>query len=103
VEAESVVVTPVSARPKLTGQQKWMLTGLFVLQVPMALFFIPLAAIFAITGIFVPIAILLLGIGTLPFTYAMKCRDHWQGGSGAAGSAAAGSVAAVPARPDVPA
>jgi hypothetical protein len=38
-----------------------------------------LAAVFAITGIFVPVAMVLLGIGTLPFSCAMRCRDRWQG------------------------
>jgi hypothetical protein len=55
-----------------------MMAGLLILQIPWGLFFLPLAAIFAITGIFVPIAIVLIGIGTLPFTFAMKCKHSWE-------------------------
>ena len=57
-----------------------MIAGLLALQIPSSLLFYPLAAIFAITGIFVPIAIVLVGIGTLPFSMAMKCKNRWQGG-----------------------
>jgi hypothetical protein len=63
----------------LTGGQRWTIAGLLLLQIPWGLLFFPLAAIFAITGIFVPIAIVLMGIGMLPFATAMKCRDRWQG------------------------
>jgi hypothetical protein len=57
-----------------------MIGGLIVLQIPSSLIFYPLAAIFAITGIFVPIAIVLVGVGTLPISFAMKCKGRWQGG-----------------------
>ena len=67
-------------RSKLTCGQKWMIAGLILLQIPSSLIFYPLAAIFAITGIFVPIAMVLVGIGTLPISFAMKCKDRWQGG-----------------------
>jgi hypothetical protein len=63
-----------------------MIAGLLVLQVPWGLFFFPLAAIFAITGIFVPVAMVLMGIGTLPSTYAVRCRDRWRGSGAGAGS-----------------
>jgi hypothetical protein len=55
-----------------------MIAGLLVLQIPSSLIFYPLAAIFAITGIFVPIAMVLIGIGTLPFSWAMRCKARWQ-------------------------
>ena len=57
-----------------------MIAGLLFLQIPSSLIFFPLAAIFAITGIFVPIAMVLMGIGTLPLSFAMKCKARWQGG-----------------------
>jgi apolipoprotein N-acyltransferase len=57
-----------------------MITGLLFLQIPSSLIFYPLAAIFAITGVLVPIAMALMGIGTLPFSFAMKFKDRWQGG-----------------------
>ena len=65
-------------RSELTGGHQWMIAGLLFLQIPWSLLFFPLAAIFAITGIFVPVAIVLMGVGTLPFSYAMRCRDRWQ-------------------------
>ncbi|MGH9080667.1 MAG: hypothetical protein ACRDYE_11455 [Acidimicrobiales bacterium] len=78
VQTQSVVSNPSPPTSKLTGGQKWMIAGLLFLQIPSSLIFYPLAAIFAITGIFVPIAMVLMGIGTLPFTFAMKCKDSWQ-------------------------
>ena len=73
-----------------------MIAGLLVIQVPSSLIFYPLAAIFAITGIFVPVAIVLMGVGTLPFSYAMRCRDRWQG------VGVAGGVGAAPVNPILP-
>jgi hypothetical protein len=55
-----------------------MITGLFLLQIPSSLIFYPLAAVFAITGIFVPIAMALMAIGTLPLSFAMKSKDRWR-------------------------
>jgi hypothetical protein len=79
VQTESVVSNPPPAKAKLTGGQKWAIAGLLVLQIPSSLIFFPLAAIFAITGIFVPIALVLLGIGTLPYSFAMGSKARWQG------------------------
>ena len=73
-----------------------MIAGLMALQIPSSLIFFPLAAIFAITGIFVPIALALMGIGTLPVSYAMKSRDRWQG------VGVAGGVGAAPVNPILP-
>jgi len=67
-----------------------MIAGLLFLQIPSSLIFYPLAAIFAITGIFVPIAIVLMGIGTLPFSFAMTCKGRWQGGAVPEGPTTAG-------------
>ena len=76
------VSNPGSPKAKLTGRQKWVIAGLLILQVPTSLIFYPLAAIFAITGIFVPIALVLMGIGTLPSSSAMKRKAAWQSGGG---------------------
>lgn len=81
VETEPVVSSPSPPKSKLTGRQKWMIAGLLFLQIPTSLIFYPLAAIFAITGIFVPIAMVLMSIGTLPISVAMRCKDRWQSGS----------------------
>jgi hypothetical protein len=78
VETESVVSNSNPLALRLTGGQKWMIAGLFFLQIPSSLIFYPLAAIFAITGIFVPIAMVLMGIGTLPVSFALKCKGRWQ-------------------------
>jgi hypothetical protein len=74
------VSNPTPPKLKLTGGQKWMIAGLLFLQIPSSLIFYPLAAIFAITGIFVPIAIVIMGVGTLPISLAMKYKDRWQSG-----------------------
>jgi hypothetical protein len=78
VQTEVVVSNPAPPKSKLTGGQKWMIAGLLFLQIPSSLIFYPLAAVFAITGIFVPVAMVLMGIGRLPFSFAMKCKDSWQ-------------------------
>jgi hypothetical protein len=72
-----------------------MIAGLLFLQIPSSLIFYPLAAVFAITGIFVPIAMVLMGIGTLPFSFAMRCRDKWRGQVPEAPTTAQPSAAAV--------
>jgi hypothetical protein len=73
-----MAANPGGPKSKLTGGQKWKIAGLLFLQVPSSLIFYPLAAVFAITGIFVPIALVLMGIGSLPISWAMKLRDRWQ-------------------------
>jgi hypothetical protein len=82
VETESVVLKPSPPKSKLTGGQKWKIAGLLFLQIPSSLIFYPLAAVFAITGIFVPIALVLMGVGSLPLSFAMKSRDRWQAAAG---------------------
>lgn len=73
---------PRSAKMKLTGGQKWLIAALLVLQIPSSLLFYPLAALFALTGIGVPLSLILTGIGTMPYSTAMKCKTAWQSGSG---------------------
>jgi hypothetical protein len=80
MDTEPVVSSPRPPKSKLTGGQKWMIAGLLFVQIPSSLIFYPVAAIFAITGIFAPLAMVLMGIGTLPFSFAMKCKQNWQGG-----------------------
>ena len=87
---ESLVSDPSPPTSKLTGGQKWMIAGLVLLQIPSSLIFFPLATVFAITGIFVPVALVLMGVGTLPISFALRCKDRWQGGGGRQGSAVAG-------------
>jgi hypothetical protein len=41
-----------------------------------------LAALFALTGIGVPLSVIFMGIGTMPFSSAMKLKVAWQSGGG---------------------
>ena len=83
METEYLVVSkPISPKAKLTGRQKWMIAGLIFLQVPSSVVFYPLAALFALTGIGVPLSVIFMGIGTMPFSSAMKLKDAWQSGGG---------------------
>jgi hypothetical protein len=68
VRMEPVVSNHHPPKSKLTGGQKWMITGVYLLQIPSSLILCPLAAVFAITGIFVPLS------------FAMMFKDRWQGG-----------------------
>jgi hypothetical protein len=81
VETESIVASnPSPPKAKLTGRQKWVIAGLIFLQVPSSIVFYPLAALFALTGIGVPLSVVLTGIGTMPFSSAMKLKGAWQSG-----------------------
>jgi hypothetical protein len=39
-----------------------------------------LAAVISLTGIGVPLSVILLGIGTMPYSSAMKRKVAWQSG-----------------------
>jgi hypothetical protein len=84
-----VASNPGSPKAKLTARQKWLIAGLIFLQVPSSVIFYPLAALFALTGIGVPLSVVLMGIGTMPFSSAMKLKAAWQSGGGANQSVAA--------------
>ena len=73
---------PSSAKvkAKLTGRQKLLVGALFFLQVPSSLIFYPVAALFSITGVGVPVSLVLMGVGTLPYSAAMKYKTAWQEG-----------------------
>ncbi|MGD0393930.1 MAG: hypothetical protein ABSC41_14970 [Acidimicrobiales bacterium] len=73
-----VASKPNSSSAKLTGRQKWVIAGLVVLQVPSSVIFYPLAAVFALTGIGIPLSMIFLGIGTVPLSVAMKRKVAWQ-------------------------
>jgi hypothetical protein len=102
VQTEPVGSDTNQPKSKLTGGQKSMIAGLLFLQIPSSLIFYPLAAIFAITGIFVPIAMVLMGIGTLPFTFAMRFKDRWQGAGPRRRQPSAGGRDPLTARWDTP-
>jgi hypothetical protein len=77
-----LVSNPSPPKAKLTGGQKWLIAGLLVLQVPSSAIFYPLAALFSLTGIGIPLSIVLLGIGTMPYSLAMKRKVAWQSAGG---------------------
>ena len=80
-EADNMVVAnPNSPKVKLTGRQKWVIAGLLCLQVPASAIFYPLATIIVLTGVGAPLSIVLLRIGTMPYSLAMKRKAAWQSG-----------------------
>ncbi len=85
MERESEPVSsPASPKTKLTGGQKWLIAGLMFLEVPSGAILLPLAAVISLTGIGVPLTIILLRVGTMPFSVAMKRKVAWQSGGGSA-------------------
>jgi hypothetical protein len=83
VETDQPVAPPPSSakvKAKLTGRQKLLVGALLLLQVPSSLIFYPVAALFSITGVGVPVSLVLMGVGTLPYSSAMKCKTAWQEG-----------------------
>jgi hypothetical protein len=71
-----------SPKSKLTGSQKWLIAGLICLQVPSGAIFYPLATLIVLTGVGAPLSMVLLRIGTMPFSSAMKRKAAWQSGEG---------------------
>ena len=75
-----VVANPNSPKVKLTGRQKWVIASLLCLQIPSSAIFYPVATIIVLTGVGAPLSIILLRIGTMPYTLAMKRKAAWQSG-----------------------
>jgi hypothetical protein len=73
-----VVSNPHSPKVKLTGRQKWLIAGLLCLQIPSSALFYPVATVIVLTGVGAPLSIILLRIGTMPYTLAMKRKAAWQ-------------------------
>ena len=73
-----VVANPNSPKVKLTGRQKWLIAGLICLQIPSSAIFYPVATIIVLTGVGAPLSIVLLRIGTMPFSMAMTRKAEWQ-------------------------
>jgi hypothetical protein len=71
---------PNSPKVKLTGRQKWLIAGLICLQIPSSAIFYPVATVIVLTGVGAPLSIILLRIGTMPFSLAMKRKAAWQSG-----------------------
>ena len=75
-----VVSNPNPPKAKLTGRQKLVIAGLICLQVPTGAIFYPVATIIVLTGVGAPLSMVLLRIGTLPYSLAMKRKAEWQSG-----------------------
>lgn len=80
VETDAVAPSPGPTKGKLTGWQKSAIAGLLILWVPMGVFFYAVASVFAITAVFLPVSLTLIAVGTLPFSFAMKCMKIWRSG-----------------------
>jgi hypothetical protein len=75
-----VASNPNSPKVKLTGRQKWVIAGLICLQVPSSLLFYPVATVIVLTGVGAPLSVVLLRVGSMPFSSAMKRKAAWQSG-----------------------
>jgi hypothetical protein len=69
-------------KAKLTGSQKWLIVALFCLQVPSGAILYPVATVIVLTGVGAPLSMILLRIGTMPYSIAMKRKAAWQSGEG---------------------
>jgi hypothetical protein len=71
---------PSSPKVKLPGREKWLIAGLIFLQIPSSAIFFPVAAVIILTGVGAPLSMILVAIGTKPFSLAMKRKAAWQSG-----------------------
>ena len=69
---------PDTPRTPLTGKQKLVIAGLLALQLLASVIFYPLAAVIALTGIGVPVSLVLVSIGSMPASMAMNRKATWQ-------------------------
>jgi hypothetical protein len=80
---DMVASNPNSPKAKLTGRQKWVIAGLICLQVPSSVLCYPVATLIVLTGFGAPLSVVLLRIGSMPFSMAMKRKAAWQSGEAA--------------------
>ncbi|MCU1363964.1 MAG: hypothetical protein JWM55_1792 [Acidimicrobiaceae bacterium] len=59
-------------------KKKAFMAGLLCLEIPVGVFFFPLAAVLVLTGILAPLGILSFKVATMPFSRAMRCRTAGQ-------------------------
>ena len=67
-------------KAKLTGRQKCAIAGLMFLQIPSAAIFYPAATLIVLTGFGAPLSPILIRIGSMPYSFAMKRKAAWQAG-----------------------
>lgn len=70
-----------SSKGILSWQEKMLISGLLLLEIPFAIVLFPLAAICVLTGILAPLGIMSFRVATMPLSWAMKLRTAWQSGS----------------------
>lgn len=72
------VVDQGSPKVRLPIREKILIAALLVLEVPVGIFFIPLATVLVLTGILAPLGMMSFSIGTMPFSLAMKRKSARQ-------------------------
>jgi hypothetical protein len=77
---DMVAANPSSPKSKLTAGQKLVIAGLLCLQIPSGALFYPVATVIVLTGVGAPLSVILLRIGSMPFSVAMKRKAAWQSG-----------------------
>jgi hypothetical protein len=66
---------PNLRKERMHGKKLWLFISLLILQVPMGIIFIPLAAVLILPGFLAPFGLACFAIGTKPFSLAMKLRS----------------------------
>ena len=60
---------------KVPMREKLLVAGLMILEIPFAIFFIPLATVLVLTGILAPLGMLSFALGTKPFSLALRIKN----------------------------
>jgi hypothetical protein len=63
---------------RLPGREKLLIGALLCLQIPATVVFLPMAAVFVLTGILAPLGMMAFAVGTMPFSLAMRRKSAWQ-------------------------
>lgn len=74
------MITENKGLPKaaMPWRLKALIAVLLCLQIPIGIFFFPLAAVLVLTGILAPLGMMCFTIARKPSSLAMKCRADWQ-------------------------
>ena len=74
------VIAPFTDTEKsaLPWKEKTLIAGLMILQIPLAVIFFPLAAVFVLTGILAPLGVASFAVATKPTSLALRRRSTWR-------------------------
>lgn len=74
------MLAPKTQSPKasLPWTKKALIAALLCLEIPVGIFFFPLAAVLVLTGILAPLGMMSFTVARMPITWAMKCKSGWQ-------------------------